>query len=340
MELFFVLCILLYRERVLRFIQRGLKINTVESGLKRRAACFLFSLIIHALFAFMLFDYRFIIGIYQKKQEIREVFIVSPEKLYIPENIENFVKSPPAIWLQTNKNISAKEWRLKSKSEIPVKKNLGSEIDIGQSLNSINDKNIINEEETKEYQTDLFSGFGLNIPSKIKSDLPSDYKLDLSLRSIKTKNMPGEAGKGNLKRNINLLKYPSPNFSNVFPSKVKRTSGRYGFGSSTQHGRASFKAEGYDITPWAEKVVSRIQRNWNIPFAFTQKMSAKGTVGISVIFEKNGTLSSAKIVHTSMVPLFDEAALKALKLASPFPDLPADFPNKKLEAYFEFRYND
>lgn len=228
------------------------------------------------------------------------------------------MKNSPDIWLEINNKISAKEWRLKSKPEIPIK----------------------NEAEAKEYKTGLFSGFGLNLPSKFELDLPTDYKLDLSLSSGKTKNTSGEAGKGNLKRNINLLKYPYPNFSNVFPSKVKRPSGRYGFGSSTQHGRASFKAEGYDITPWAEKVVNRIQKNWNIPFAFAQKMSAKGVVGISVIIEKNGMLSSAKIVFTSMVPLFDEAALKALKLASPFPDLPADFPSKKLEAYFEFRYND
>lgn len=228
------------------------------------------------------------------------------------------MKNSPDIWLEINNKISAKEWRLKSKPEIPIK----------------------NEAEAKEYKTGLFSGFGLNLPSKFELDLPTDYMLDLSLSSGKTKNTSGEAGKGNLKRNINLLKYPSPNFSNVFPSKVKRPSGRYGFGSSTQHGRASFKAEGYDITPWAEKVVNRIQKNWNIPFAFAQKMSAKGVVGISVIIEKNGMLSSAKIVFTSMVPLFDEAALKALKLASPFPDLPADFPSKKLEAYFEFRYND
>ena len=227
------------------------------------------------------------------------------------------MKNSPDIWPEINKKISAKEWRLKSKSETPANKNPGSEID-----------------------TDLLSEFGLNLPLKFELDLPTDYKLDLSLSSGKTKNTSGEAAKENLKRNINLLKYSYSNFSNVFPLKVKRTTGRYGFGSSTQHGRASFKAEGYDILPWAEKVVNKIQKNWNIPFAVAQKMSAKGVVGISVIFEKNGILSSAEIVHTSMVPFFDEAALKALKLASPFPDLPADFPNKKLEAYFEFRYND
>jgi TonB family protein len=308
--------------------------------LKRRAACLLFSLIIHAFFAYLLYNYRYTYRIYPKKLEIREVFIVSPEKLYIPENIENFVKNSPDIGLETNKKIAAKEWRLKSKSETPVHKNPESEIDIGQSLNIINDKNIKNEAETKEYKTDLLSEFGLNLPLKFELDLPTDYKLDLSLSSGKTKNTSGEAAKENLKRNINLLKYSYSNFSNVFPSNVKHTSGRYGFGSSTQHGRASFKAEGYDIIPWAEKVVNRIQKNWNIPFAVAQKMNAKGMVGISVIFEKNGMLSSAKIVHTSMVPLFDETALKALTLASPFPDFPADFPNKKLEAYFEFRYND
>ncbi|MCK4815719.1 TonB C-terminal domain-containing protein, partial [bacterium] len=298
----------------------------LRSELKRRTACLLFSLIIHALFAYMLFNYRFTIKIYPKKLEVREVFIASPEKLYIPEDIENLIVSSPEIELEIIKKLSAREWRLKSKSETPLNKNPGLETDTGQSFNTINNKNIKNEAEAKEFKTGLFSGFGLNLPSKFELDLPADYKLDLSLSSRKTKNTSGEKGKGNRKRNINLLKYPYPNFSNVFPSKIKRTSGSYGFGSSNQHGRASFKAEGYDITPWAEKVVNRIQKNWNIPFAFAQKMSAKGVVGISVIIEKNGMLSSAKIVFTSMVLLFDEAALEALKLASPFPDLPADFP--------------
>ena len=61
---------------------------------------------------------------------------------------------------------------------------------------------------------------------------------------------------------------------------------------------------------------------------------------IFVIIEKSGELLSVEITKSSEIQLLDQTALSALHMSSPFPKLPDDFPNKNLEAYFVFSYDD
>jgi len=85
-------------------------------------------------------------------------------------------------------------------------------------------------------------------------------------------------------------------------------------------------------------VVNRIQSNWAIPVQ--QVALTSDVVGISVIVERNGGLSSVQILNSSRDQSLDQAALEAVKKSSPFPELPADFPYKNLEALFVFQYHD
>ena len=98
--------------------------------------------------------------------------------------------------------------------------------------------------------------------------------------------------------------------------------------------QAFFNIEDYDLSPWAKRVLLRIQKNWLIPMA-TEEIVGQ-PVEITIVIEKNGKISSIKVKRSSNSDTFDQAAMDALRLSSPLPNLPQDFPNKNLEARFMF----
>ncbi len=101
-------------------------------------------------------------------------------------------------------------------------------------------------------------------------------------------------------------------------------------------GKAYFESKGFDITPWAQKVVARINENWFVLPGF--KIEENNVVGIVVIFDKYGEVVSAKIKRPSDVQPLDQSALNAIKLSAPYPHLPEQFPGDQLKAFFLFNY--
>jgi len=110
-----------------------------------------------------------------------------------------------------------------------------------------------------------------------------------------------------------------------------------GDGITAYGGSAFFDSRGYDITPWARRVVYRVKKHWVIPPAV--QIGASGEVGIFIVIDKDGSVSRAEITHPSGIGVFDQAALTAIQSGLPFPNLPPDFPNANLPAYFVFKYN-
>lgn len=100
--------------------------------------------------------------------------------------------------------------------------------------------------------------------------------------------------------------------------------------------QAFFNIEAYDLSPWAKRVLLSIKRNWVIPTATEE--SVDQPVEITIVIEKSGNISSIKVKQSSNSDTFDQAAVNALRLSSPLPNLPQDFPNKNLEARFMFTY--
>lgn len=176
----------------------------------------------------------------------------------------------------------------------------------------------------------LSSNFGLVLPKKSELNLMQYPEKKEASYAEKYLAKPRKA--------INLSQYLYSDVLN-FPSKRRSaSSGKYGTSYPFQAGAASFNSKNFDLTPWAGEVVIRIQKNWTIPAL--EKEISKSQVGISVIIDKTGELSSAEIVLSSKFESLDQAALEALKLSAPLPKLPDDFPAKNLEAYFLFEYGD
>jgi len=115
--------------------------------------------------------------------------------------------------------------------------------------------------------------------------------------------------------------------------------GRGGTGTGgRQRVGISIALRGYDLLPWASVVVDRIQRYWVLPPVYELPDAAK--VRLIVVIKKSGGLDSIEILEGTSVEVLDRAALEAVMAGLPFPALPADFPGDLLEITFEFVYND
>ncbi|MCP5102337.1 MAG: TonB family protein [bacterium] len=105
--------------------------------------------------------------------------------------------------------------------------------------------------------------------------------------------------------------------------------------------RSYFQRRGFDITPWARKVVERINQHWFLPAGFNivpDDTTADGTVGIAVTFEKNGRVAAAEIKRSSKIAHLDRSALNAVNLGSPFPALPDQLAAGQVKVFFLFNY--
>lgn len=106
----------------------------------------------------------------------------------------------------------------------------------------------------------------------------------------------------------------------------------------TGRSAAILRLPGLDFKPWAEAVLNQIQKNWALPL--NQGSGWKGEVGVRVLVAKDGRVLGADLDAPTKIELLDQAALKAVGAAAPFPALPSSYPQSSLEVYFVFRYGD
>ena len=111
-----------------------------------------------------------------------------------------------------------------------------------------------------------------------------------------------------------------------------------GGGGGRQRVGMSIPLKGYDLLPWATKVIDRLQLNWALPAVPEVPEAAR--ISMIVVIKKTGELDSIEILEGTSFETLDRAALDALRASLPFPALPADFPGDLLEVSFEFVYND
>jgi TonB family protein len=302
----------------------------------RKAAIFLFSLAFHAILIHFVLHAKIHIKVYPTKRVVRNVIIGSPEKAFLPEDISKFLENLQGITSKTGSESAGKQMKIQAESGEARSNVSGSEAEIGQPPSPSGAKNA-KEASQAEFYSGLTSKFELNQASKSKSEVPPGYSLDLPSRLGKMKGMPAEKKEGYI-RDINRLKYPYSYFSGTKSSSGAASVSGYELPRGIRGAKASFKVQGYNITPWAEKVLNKVLLNWTIPFE--QVKNLRAVVRISAVIERDGELSSVQIASTSMVQVLDEAALKAMRMSAPFPQFPDDLPNKRIEAYFEFQYND
>jgi len=255
-----------------------------------------------------------------------DVHIASPDKIFIPD-FEGEITNTGDPRISSLKREVDSRWGDESEKERAEVPRLKHDEAPGQVKNGT---------RATRNVTSRFT-FGLELPSQSKPDFPSKSDLTFYMNTESTKNTPFKRDRGEAPKDLSHLKYSYSPYINIRSGKKAISSGKER-GMSGYGEKPSLQEKEYDITPWAEGVMDRIQANWFLSPG--QKGSERGTVRISVIIDKNGELSSVRIMNPSKNQAFDQAAIAAVNLSAPFPQLPDDFSDENLEVYFEFQHND
>ena len=108
-------------------------------------------------------------------------------------------------------------------------------------------------------------------------------------------------------------------------------------GTGQQMGPLFFDPEGADFTGWMNQFKNEVYRNWIVPQPAL--MGFRGHVDIEFVVERDGRISSLKILKSTGTPALDRAAQNAL-LGSRFLPLPADFGPPRITMQGGFYYNE
>ena len=92
-------------------------------------------------------------------------------------------------------------------------------------------------------------------------------------------------------------------------------------------------------TAYQKKTFDRVAKAWKAPAAADLPATGKKTV-VQAAIARDGKLSSAAVSMSSGKKGWDDAALKAVKAASPFDPLPAGYKYPVLEVHFHVAFVD
>ena len=309
----------------------------------KRIAIFSVSLVLHAFLVYGLYKARLTVKVFPVRSAVREVRLVPPVTLTLPEPIENYIQNYPS---------SGGIFGLESGRDRPGRQR-PSRLPGGSAVNGpgpgpgsgLAPENLMkNRPNGPPFSGPSLSG-ELALSSRYSEQ--EDGKLRINLLAIPDHVVEAPLGFENGKEGRrSFMRYVSPNRFGTgagtgtgAPGRaLGGISGGSGTASGGQHARATFQSPGYDISPWAKKVIDLIQLNWAIPDV--RNILEKSEVRISVTIEKNGTFSAFDIAGSMNLEIFTAAAANALRSSSPLPPLPEDFPTSNLNALFVFTYHE
>ena len=102
-------------------------------------------------------------------------------------------------------------------------------------------------------------------------------------------------------------------------------------------GGISFDTKWFDWGPYGAEMVRRIKQNWRVPDL--AKVGMKGIVVIRFYVLADGSIVDEKIVKSSGIPPFDNAAFQAIAESSPLPRLPKELGSEREGVTVSFYYN-
>jgi len=98
-----------------------------------------------------------------------------------------------------------------------------------------------------------------------------------------------------------------------------------------------FDPAGADFTEWINRFKNEVYRNWILPQPAL--MGFKGHVAFEFTVERDGTMSSLRMLRSSGTPALDRAAQNALS-GSRFIPLPKDYGPPRVTMQVTFFYNE
>ncbi len=104
-------------------------------------------------------------------------------------------------------------------------------------------------------------------------------------------------------------------------------------------GPMSFETTWFDWGPYAASMVAKIRYHWYENMPQIIRTGLRGVVVIRFTIQRNGQITDIEMLSSSGVPPFDNAAKRALELASPLNALPPNFPKDHERVVARFFYN-
>jgi protein TonB len=99
----------------------------------------------------------------------------------------------------------------------------------------------------------------------------------------------------------------------------------------------SLNTQEFKYYAYFSHIKRHIEMAWNYPLE-AQKNQWEGRLSLTFVVESDGTVSDIILVHSSGHEILDEAAIKAIKFASPFNPIPESIGVKRLRINASFEY--
>jgi TonB family protein len=96
---------------------------------------------------------------------------------------------------------------------------------------------------------------------------------------------------------------------------------------------------GVDFNPYLLRVLSLVRRNWYAVIPEIARLGKQGRVVLEFSILRNGNVPNLILAATSGTDSLDGAALSSIRLSSPFPPLPPEFPGQDIRLRFIYLYN-
>ena len=96
---------------------------------------------------------------------------------------------------------------------------------------------------------------------------------------------------------------------------------------------------GVDFNPYLMRVLSLVRRNWYAVIPEIARLGKQGRVVLEFSILRNGNVPELVLRSGSGTESLDGAALSSIRLSSPFPPLPSEFPGQDIRLRFIYLYN-
>ena len=289
--------------------------------LRRRTAVFLVALALHAGLVFFLYRARITVKIFPDRAFGHQVFLAPPvPRLTVPGKVEDLIAGAPAGSSPSRSTGSATGGGGEPARDVP---------DIDALLEA--------RELSRAQPGSLPPEPQVTFLSK-KFSLAANAETRHREGALVLRLAPPPEGETPPKKPASGRFYPDPELMDYARTRLRSRSGTaYAGAGSGQRATVLIPEQIYDLSPWAQQVVERIQSNWDLPVVYD--LPPQTQVKVSVTIARNGEVSLFQVVGSTNSEALDRAAVEALKRSFPLPVLPADFPAESFEAFFIFDYN-
>jgi TonB family protein len=96
---------------------------------------------------------------------------------------------------------------------------------------------------------------------------------------------------------------------------------------------------GVDFNPYLLRILSLVRRNWYTVIPEIARLGKQGRVVLEFTILRDGTVPDLTLRAGSGTESLDGAALASIRMSSPFPSLPPEFPGQDIRLRFIYLYN-